>query len=305
MCRRNNQTPKRMSNATTMHHCDTIADTRARIRRWRQAGERIAVVPTMGSLHAGHLALVARARAAADRVVVTIFVNPAQFDDAADLAAYPRDAVGDIAQLQAAGVDLLFMPQAAEIYAEGDETIVEVTELSNRLHGSVRPGHFRGVTTVVARLFNIVQADIACFGEKDYQQLQVIRRMTRDLAFPVEILAVPTVRDQDGLALSSRNSRLTPDDRRAAVVLSQALAAAEQHLAAPGATVHSLRELITAMIAGEPRATLSGLDIVRAETLAELDDPLEGRIAIMLSVSFGEVLLLDQREIDCLPVSSA
>lgn len=281
-----------------MHICPTIADTRAQLRRWRAAGDRIAVVPTMGYLHAGHMALVDRARACAERVVVTLFVNPAQFEEADDLAAYPRDESRDIALLEEAGVDLLFMPSAVEIYPDGDETIVEVTRLSQRLHGSVRPGHFRGVTTVVARLFNIVQPDVACFGEKDYQQLQVIRRMTRDLAFPVGIVAVPTVRDQDGLALSSRNSRLSSEERQAAVVLSRALTAAETHVNEQLATLVSLRELITDTIAAEPRARLRGLDIVRAESLDELSDPLDGRIAIMLSVSFGNTLLIDQREID-------
>ena len=162
-----------------MKICRTIAECRAEVAGFRKAGETVGLVPTMGFLHEGHMALVAAAQEATDRVVVTIFVNPTQFGEASDLDAYPRDEERDFEMLCAAGVDCVLVPPVIEVYPEGDETIVETTRMANMLHGLVRPGHFRGVTTVVARLFNFVQPDVACFGEKDYQQLQVIKRMTR------------------------------------------------------------------------------------------------------------------------------
>lgn len=277
-----------------MKICRTIADCRAEVALYRKAGESVGLVPTMGYLHEGHMALVASAQAATDRVVVTIFVNPTQFGESADLDAYPRDEERDFAMLQAAGVDCVLVPPVIEVYPEGDETIVETTRMANMLHGLVRPGHFRGVTTVVARLFNFVQPDVACFGEKDYQQLQVIKRMTRDLAFPIDVRGVPTVREPDGMAMSSRNVRLTPEDRQAALVLSQSLAAAE-HAAAQGTTIEAMRTLISDTINAEPRATLCGLDIVGANDLSDLSGPLTSPAAIMLSVEFGGILLLDQR----------
>ncbi|WP_282157019.1 pantoate--beta-alanine ligase [Shimia thalassica] len=277
-----------------MEVCRTIADCRTLVRRFRTAGESVGLVPTMGFLHEGHMSLVAAAKEAADRVVVTIFVNPTQFGEAADLESYPRDEARDLEMLEQAGVDVVLIPSVEEVYPGGDETIVETTRMANMLHGLVRPGHFRGVTTVVARLFNFVQPDIACFGEKDYQQLQVIKRMTRDLAFPIDIRGVPTVREPDGLAMSSRNVRLTPEDRAAALVLSQSLTAAEQ-AAAKGTTIEALRDLISTTVSAEPRATLCGLDIVGAEDLSDLSGDLTSPAAIMISVEFGGILLIDQR----------
>ncbi len=277
-----------------MQVCRTVTDCRKRVSAYRQSGETVGLVPTMGFLHAGHMELVAAAKSRADRVVVTIFVNPTQFGDASDLDAYPRDEARDLAMLREAGVDLVLIPEVIEVYPNGDETIVETTRMANMLHGEVRPGHFRGVTTVVARLFNFVQPDFACFGEKDYQQLQVIKRMTQDLAFPIEIVGVPIVREADGLAMSSRNVRLSDEDRKAALVLSSALDTAEA-LTSP--TVENLREAIASAIHSEPRATLRGLDIVAAETLDNISGPLTAPAAIMLSAEFGGVLLLDQRVI--------
>lgn len=279
---------------SAMQVCRTVAECRDVLAVYRQASETIGLVPTMGFLHEGHMALVAEAKTRADRVVTTIFVNPTQFGEAADLDAYPRDEARDLEMLEAAGVDVVLIPDVADVYPESDETIVETTRMANMLHGKVRPGHFRGVTTVVARLFNFTQPDIACFGEKDYQQLQVIKRMTRDLAFPIEIIGVPIVREADGLAMSSRNVRLSPEDRAAALVLSRSLDAAEQ---ARSSDPESLRETISQTIAAEPRATLRGLDIVEAETLNDIQSGYAGPIAIMLSVEFGGVLLLDQRVI--------
>lgn len=277
-----------------MKVCRTVAECRDTLGQYRRASERIGLVPTMGFLHAGHMALVKEAKRRSDRVVATIFVNPTQFGEAADLDAYPRDEARDLVMLKEAGVDVVLIPEVADVYPEGDETIVETTRMANMLHGKVRPGHFRGVTTVVARLFNFTQPDVACFGEKDYQQLQVIKRMTRDLGFPIEIIGVPIVREADGLAMSSRNVRLSPEDRQAALVLSRALDAAE---ASEAPTVDALRDVIATAIGAEPRATLRGLDIVQAETLNTIEDRLSGAVAIMLSVEFGGVLLLDQRVI--------
>ena len=202
-----------------MKICRDIASFRAVLAGFRKSGETIGLVTTMGALHAGHMALVAAAKANQTRVVATIFVNPTQFGDPADLEKYPRTEEADLAMFRAAGVDAVLIPEAGEIYSEGDQTIVETVELANVFHGAVRPGHFRGVATVVTKLFNIVQPDAAYFGEKDYQQLAVIRRMVRDLHFPLEIVGVPTVREADGLAMSSRNARLVPKDRASASVL--------------------------------------------------------------------------------------
>ena len=277
-----------------MQVCRTISDCRAALAEFRLNSETIGLVPTMGFLHAGHMALVAEAKKRADRVVATIFVNPTQFGEASDLDAYPRDEARDLEMLEAAGVDVVLIPEVAEVYPAGDETIVETTRMANVLHGKVRPGHFRGVTTVVARLFNYTQPDVACFGEKDYQQLQVIKRMSRDLGFPVDIIGVPIVREEDGLAMSSRNVRLSPEDRAAALVLSRSLDEAE---GSGLRSVAGLKNLISDIIASEPRAALRGLDIVEAETLNEIEAGYVGPIAIMMSVEFGGVLLLDQRVI--------
>lgn len=274
----------------------TVAALRAALAPMRQRGETIALVPTMGALHEGHMALIAAARNAHSRVVVSIFVNPTQFGDPGDLDTYPRTLAADCEMLRGAGADVVFAPDPGEIYPEGDETIVETTRLANMLHGEVRPGHYRGVTTVVAKLFNITQPDAAYFGEKDYQQLQVIRAMVRDLFMPLAIHGVPTQRAPDGLALSSRNRRLSPQDRAAAPVLSRALTAAAAAVA-QGTTIEALHNLITDTIAAEPRATLRGLDIVAPRTLAPLSGPVTGPVAIMLSAEFGGILLIDQREI--------
>ncbi|WP_208349721.1 pantoate--beta-alanine ligase [Pseudaestuariivita rosea] len=275
-----------------MRVCRHIADLRATVSAFRAASESVALVPTMGFLHAGHMALVDQAKESADRVVVTIFVNPTQFGQAADLEAYPRDETRDLDMLRAAGVDAVLIPEVADVYPEGDETIVETTRMANMLHGQVRRGHFRGVTTVVARLFNMVQPDIAVFGEKDYQQLQIIKRMVRDLHFPIRIIGVPTMREADGLAMSSRNVRLSDPDRAVATVLSRALDAAENT-----DTIEAAEKTIRDTISAEPRATLKGLDIVHAETLAPLSGPLSHPTAIMLSAEFGGILLIDQRVI--------
>lgn len=201
----------------------TVAALRDGVAAWRRAGKRVALVPTMGALHAGHLALIAHARARADRVVASIFVNPTQFGPNEDFARYPRDEAGDAMKLAAASCDLLYAPDAAEMYPAGFATTVSAGPLAEPLDGRFRPGHFAGVATVVTKLLLQAQADIACFGEKDYQQLQIIRRLTRDLDIDCAIEGVPIVREADGLALSSRNAYLSPAERRIAPALHRVL----------------------------------------------------------------------------------
>jgi pantoate--beta-alanine ligase len=222
-----------------MKTATTVAALRETVAGWKREGLRVAVVPTMGALHEAHLALVRLARARADRTIVTIFVNPKQFNDPADLANYPRTEANDAAMVEAEGADLLFAPAPGEMYPENFSTAVSVTKVSEDLCGKHRPGHFDGVATVVAKLFNQTQADIAVFGEKDFQQMHVVRRMARDLDIPITIVPCPTVREADGLAMSSRNARLSADDRRTAAQLSQTLFEAARRIAA-GDPVHSV-----------------------------------------------------------------
>lgn len=281
-----------------MEICRSKQAMRDRVTAWRAGGGRIALVPTMGALHDGHLTLVARARDWLDahgggRLVTSIFVNPTQFGPNEDLDKYPRDEEGDLDKLRAAGCDAVFLPAVAEIYRPGAQTVVEVTGLSKMLMGRLRPGHFRGVTTVVTKLFNIVQPDAAAFGEKDYQQLTIIRQMVADLDTPVEIIGVPTVREADGLAMSSRNLRLSPEDRAAAPVLSRSLDRA-QALVAEGAGLSTLRAEIRSILRAEPRGEVRSIDIRDAADLSRVAR-IERPVVILLAVRFGDVLLIDQR----------
>jgi pantoate--beta-alanine ligase len=205
---------------------NTIPALRQQLQLWRAAGEQIALVPTMGNLHAGHLTLIQQAQAQAARVVVSIFVNPTQFGPNEDFASYPRTLAADQQHLEQLNVDLLFLPEVATLYPEGACTRVEVGQLATLHCGASRPGHFSGVATIVTKLFNLVQPDKACFGAKDFQQLSIIRQMVRDLDMPIDILSVPTVREADGLAMSSRNGYLTPEQRALAPKLYQSLQAA-------------------------------------------------------------------------------
>jgi pantoate--beta-alanine ligase len=217
-----------------METVSTIAAVRERVHRWRAEGRRIAFVPTMGNLHAGHVSLIEMARRHGDRFIASIFVNPMQFGPNEDFAHYPRTPAQDARMLSDAGCDLMFMPDVVEIYPNGSEraTRVEVPGLSDILDGEFRPGHFEGVATIVTKLFHIVEPDVAVFGEKDFQQLTIIRRMVADLCMPIAIIAAPTVREPDGLAMSSRNQYLTDEERRKAPVIHQLLHAAVDRLRA-------------------------------------------------------------------------
>ncbi|MCK5912014.1 MAG: pantoate--beta-alanine ligase [Caulobacter sp.] len=212
----------------------TIAEMREHVRAWKAAGQRVALVPTMGALHEGHLSLIRLAQQHADRVIASVFVNPKQFAPHEDFDAYPRGEAADAERLASVGCDLMFAPNAAEMYAPGFSTLVTVSGVSEPLEGAARPQFFGGVATVVAKLFIQSQADTAVFGEKDYQQLQVVKRMARDLDIPIEIIGAPTARAEDGLALSSRNAYLSADERAAAVALPAAMRAVAQAVASGG-----------------------------------------------------------------------
>ena len=271
----------------------TVAELRERLDGARAGGARVGFVPTMGYLHAGHVSLMDAARAADDLVVVSIFVNPLQFGPAEDLAAYPRDLAGDAARAARAGVDVLFVPSTEEMYPEGTlRTTVTVKDVSTPLEGRARPTHFAGVATVVAKLFAIVGPCRAYFGEKDFQQLVVIRQMARDLSLPADVVGCPTVREVDGLALSSRNAYLTGDERAAAPVVHRALqagrAAIEGGVREAAVVRSAMRELITA----EPLADLDYAEVVDARTLQPVD-PLVGDLRLLVAVRLGRARLID------------
>lgn len=255
----------------------------------RASGRRIALVPTMGALHAGHLALVAEARRRADVVVVSIFVNPTQFGANEDLSRYPRPRERDLALCREAGVDVVFAPSPHEMYPEGSQTFVTVSELSKPLCGHSRPEHFRGVATVVAKLFLAARPHVAVFGEKDFQQLALIRRMARDLLFDVEIVGAPIVREADGLARSSRNENLDTETRRQAVVLVRALDAAESALSAGENDAEALLDLVRAEIASAPRAELDYAELRDPETLAPAPPRLAAPALLALAVRFASL----------------
>lgn len=269
-----------------------LEDLREAVTAWRQAGERIALVPTMGALHDGHMALVEAAKRAGQRVVVSIFVNPKQFGANEDLAKYPRKEAADSRMLTGAGVDLLWMPPVEVVYPDGFATNVSVSGVSEVLEGAARPGHFDGVATVVSKLFNQVQPDVAFFGEKDWQQLAVIRRMTTDLNLPIEIQSVLTQRDDDGLALSSRNAYLMPEDRAKAVALPRALGAAAKAISEGG-------EVEAALAQARDTLAAAGFDIdyvalADAETLETVTAVTPGRaLRLLAAARMGATRLID------------
>ncbi|MBS1181132.1 MAG: panC [Proteobacteria bacterium] len=274
----------------------TIAELRERLRPARRAGESVGLVPTMGYLHRGHATLVDRAREGNDIVVTSIFVNPLQFGPNEDLARYPRDLDADCTLLAVHGADIVFAPSVEEMYDRPILTHIDVDGLSGRLEGERRPGHFRGVATVVGKLFNLIQPDRAYFGEKDYQQLQVIRRMVADLSFPLEIVGVPTVRDEDGVALSSRNVYLSPVERQAASVLSRSLAAAAATIGAGTVDPFKIEATIRSVLATEPLAEPDLIAVTAADSLEPVDPEVPpSAIALMIAVRIGRTRLIDQR----------
>jgi pantoate--beta-alanine ligase len=270
-----------------------IAATLEELRTARSLLEApVGFVPTMGYLHEGHLSLVRRARDECASVLASIFVNPTQFGPNEDLSSYPRDLKRDLHLLEEAGADLVWTPTPEIMYPPGFQTWVTVEGLTQPLEGAVRPGHFRGVTTVVAKLFNAVQPQKAYFGQKDAQQAAVIQRMTRDLDFPIEIIICPTVREADGLAMSSRNSYLSPEERQAATVLFRALSAAQAACANGERKAEALRQIVRETVASEPLAQLQYVSCADFDTLQEVEE-IKGKTLLSMAVFVGKTRLID------------
>jgi len=280
---------------------ETLPLLRQQIRRFRQEGKRIALVPTMGNLHEGHLTLVEQAKASADVVIVSIFVNPMQFERQDDLARYPRTLQDDCEKLNRKKVNLVFTPAPADIYPQGldTQTTVDVPGISTILEGESRPGHFRGVSTIVSKLFNLVQPDVACFGEKDYQQLALIRKMVADMGYDIEIIGVPTVRAKDGLALSSRNGYLTADERKVAPALNQAISTLAQGLLDGQRDLESMVQQAN-QILEQKGLRPDALDIRDADTLQPLTET--SKQAVILAAAWlGKARLIDNQVVNLAP----
>lgn len=277
---------------------ETLPLLRQHIRRLRQEGKRIALVPTMGNLHDGHMKLVDEAKTRADVVVVSIFVNPMQFDRPDDLVRYPRTLQEDCEKLNKRKVDIVFAPAPADIYPQGTDTqtYVDVPGLSTMLEGASRPGHFRGVSTIVSKLFNLVQPDIACFGEKDYQQLQLIRKMVADMGYDIEIVGVPTVRAKDGLALSSRNGYLTADQRKIAPALSKVMNSVADKLLAGERNEEELIAIAGQEI-NDAGLRADDIQIRDADTLLALSESTK-RAVILMAAWLGQARLIDNKVVE-------
>jgi pantoate--beta-alanine ligase len=268
------------------------ATLRQQIAAWRQEGDTIGFVPTMGALHEGHLSLLRLARGVAKRVVVSVFVNPTQFGPGEDFDLYPRQLGSDSAMLESAGCDLLFAPDVGTLYPSGHSTFVDPGGPAHGLEGERRQGHFRGVATVVSALFLLVRPDAAVFGEKDAQQLAVVRQLTRDLHFGIEIVSAPTVREADGLAMSSRNAFLSVEERRAATVLYRALQAGAAAIGAGERRADEVRNVMRRVMGGEPLASLDYAEVVDAETFQPAA-ALAGRIVLPIAARLGHTRLID------------
>ncbi|MBZ4644894.1 MAG: pantoate--beta-alanine ligase [Petroclostridium sp.] len=269
-----------------------IAEIKTYLRKEQKNGKIIGFVPTMGYLHEGHLSLIRRAANENDMAVVSIFVNPTQFGPAEDFERYPRDLQRDVNLAQQAGANVIFAPDVAEMYPQGYKTYVEVQEITNTLCGASRPGHFRGVTTIVTKLFNIVRPDRAYFGQKDAQQAIVIQQMTKDLDMDVEIMVCPIVREKDGLAMSSRNVYLNPQEREQAVVLSESLALAKKLIIQGERDAFKIKAAIVDKITQKPLAKIDYVSIVDAQTLKDIHH-ITNRVLIALAVKFGATRLID------------
>ncbi|MGR5240818.1 pantoate--beta-alanine ligase [Photobacterium damselae] len=281
-----------------------IASMREQVRTWRREGRRIAFVPTMGNLHDGHMRLVRKARKYADIVVVSIFVNPMQFDKPEDLQNYPRTLDDDLTKLDAEHVDVVFTPTPEMMYPQGleSQTFVEVPILSQMLEGALRPGHFRGVATIVTKLFNVVQPDVACFGEKDYQQLALIRQMVKDMAMDIEIVGVPTVRELDGLALSSRNGYLTVDERQRAPVLARTMRWVSSQMRGGRTDYDDL------IVDANDQLRAAGLQpdasfIRDAVTLQPVSET-STKAVILMAAQLGKARLIDNQVVDLTPIQT-
>jgi len=278
---------------------DGIESSKAVLREWRQSGQTISLVPTMGYFHDGHLALMAKGGEISDRVVVSLFVNPTQFGPQEDLGAYPRDFEGDCRKAEQMGADMVFCPDTDMMYPIDHETFVQVKELTAGLCGRDRPVHFQGVTTIVAKLFNIIQPEYAVFGEKDFQQLTVIRRMVSDLDFPVKVIGHPIVREEDGLAMSSRNAYLSPEERKSATILYQTMKTTrDEILASEGANdLPALLARSRAKIEAQKDCSLEYFTIVEEESLTQCD-VVNGKCRVMGAIRVNERIRL----IDNLPL---
>ncbi|MBI3597674.1 MAG: pantoate--beta-alanine ligase [Nitrospirae bacterium] len=270
----------------------TIKQMQDLTSKLHRQGRIIGFVPTMGALHEGHLSLMRAARKRCDAVVVSLFVNPTQFGPNEDYARYPRDARGDAVLCRREKVDLLFMPTAEAVYPEGHDTQIRVGRIGEVLEGALRPGHFSGVATVVAKLFQMIQPDVAFFGQKDYQQTVVIRQLVRDLNFPVKIVACPTVRENDGLAMSSRNRYLSMEERRAARILFKALQKGKALLQQGERDATTVQEEMTRLIRQEPMAKIDYVSVGHPETLEDVSR-IEGPVILLLAVWIGKTRLID------------
>ncbi len=268
-------------------------EMQARAKAYKRQGKIMGFVPTMGYFHEGHLSLIRRCRDDCDVAVVSIFVNPLQFGPTEDFQRYPRDLDRDLKLAHQIGVDIAFTPDLSDLYPPGFQTYVEVTELTKGLEGFHRPSHFKGVTTVVAKLFNIVLPDRAYFGEKDYQQLKVIEKMVSDLNFPVDIVPCPTIREPDGLAMSSRNVYLSSEERQAATVLNRAIKAAQNALDRGLRTVSEVKALMWQVLASEPRVRVQYVEVVDPETLNPVAQ-IEEKAIVLIAAFVGSARLIDE-----------
>ena len=275
-----------------MNIVHTVNEVRAQVKEWRAAGLSVGLVPTMGYLHEGHKSLIDRAVKENDRVVVSVFVNPMQFGPTEDLASYPRDLNRDAALCEAAGADLIFNPEPENMYASDFSSFIDMSTLTKGLCGKSRPIHFRGVCTVVGKLFNIVQPDKAYFGQKDAQQLAVIRHMVNDLNFNLEIVGCPIIREEDGLAKSSRNTYLSPEERQAALILSKSLERGRELIEAGERDAETIKQAITDLIQTEPLARIDYVELVDWNTLEPVER-IEGPVLNAIAVYIGKTRLID------------